>query len=124
MDEDPAFFLGYGGMVEVMLEAAAREGVEVTVVDLETLVPLDEDTVLETVRATGRAIVVYKAMRTGGFGAEVAARIAEKALDYLEAPILRVAGYDAPYPPFSALEDLYRPSVRRVLAALRKVLTY
>jgi len=122
-----ATLIGYGGMVEVMLEAAevaAREGVEVMVVDLETLVPLDEDTLLEAVRETGRAVVVYEAMRTGGFGAEVAARIAEGAIDHLQAPVLRVAGYDAPYPPFSAIEDLYRPSARRVLAALRKVLTY
>lgn len=107
-----ATLIGYGGMVEVMLEAAEvaqREGVEVTVVDLETLVPLDEETLLEAVRATGRAIVVYEAMRTGGFGAEIAARIAEGAIDYLQAPVLRVAGYDAPYPPFSAIEHLYRP---------------
>jgi pyruvate dehydrogenase E1 component beta subunit len=54
----------------------------------------------------------------------VAARVAEGAIDHLEAPVLRVAGYDAPYPPFSAIEDLYRPNARRVLAALRKVLTY
>jgi len=122
-----ATLIGYGGMVEVMLEAAEvaqREGVEVTVVDLETLVPLDEETLLEAVRATGRAIVVYEAMRTGGFGAEIAARIAEGAIDYLQAPVLRVAGYDAPYPPFSAIEHLYRPNARRVLAALRKALTY
>ncbi|MDV5138475.1 transketolase C-terminal domain-containing protein, partial [Enterococcus lactis] len=79
-----ATLIGYGGMVEVMLEAAevaAREGVEVMVVDLETLVPLDEDTLLEAVRETGRAVVVYEAMRTGGFGAEIAARIAEGAID-------------------------------------------
>lgn len=63
-------------------------------------------------------------MRTGGFGAEIAARIAEGAIDYLQAPVLRVAGYDAPYPPFSAIEHLYRPNARRVLAALRKALTY
>ncbi len=122
-----ATLIGYGGMVEVMLEAAqvaAREGVEVTVVDLETLVPLDEETLLEAVRATGRAIVVYEAMRTGGFGAEVAARIAEGAIDYLKAPVLRVAGLDAPYPPWAGLEAYYRPTPKRVLAALRRVLAY
>ena len=117
----------YGGMVEVCLKAAevaAREGVELEVVDLETLVPLDTPTLLESVRKTGRAVVVYEAMRTGGFGAEVAARIAEEALDHLEAPILRVAGWDAPYPPFSAVENYYRPDAKRVLEAVRRVLTY
>jgi pyruvate dehydrogenase E1 component beta subunit len=68
--------------------------------------------------------VVYEAMRTGGFGAEVAARIAEEALDYLQAPIVRVAGWDAPYPPFSAVENFYRPDARRVLEAVRRVLTH
>jgi len=117
----------YGGMVEVCLKAAevaAREGVELEVVDLETLVPLDTPTILASVQKTGRAVVVYEAMRTGGFGAEVAARIAEEALDYLQAPIVRVAGWDAPYPPFSAVENFYRPDARRVLQAVRRVLTH
>jgi pyruvate dehydrogenase E1 component beta subunit len=113
--------------VEVCLKAAevaAREGVELEVVDLETLVPLDTPTILASVQKTGRAVVVYEAMRTGGFGAEVAARIAEEALDYLQAPIVRVAGWDAPYPPFSAVENFYRPDARRVLEAVRRVLTH
>jgi pyruvate dehydrogenase E1 component beta subunit len=117
----------YGGMVEVCLKAAevaAREGVELEVVDLETLVPLDTPTILASVQKTGRAVVVYEAMRTGGFGAEVAARIAEEALDYLQAPIVRVAGWDAPYPPFSAVENFYRPDAKRVLQAVRRVLTH
>mgnify|MGYP000362651487 FL=1 len=117
----------YGGMVEVCLKAAevaAREGVELEVVDLETLVPLDTPTILASVQKTGRAVVVYEAMRTGGFGAEIAARIAEEALDYLQAPILRVAGWDAPYPPFSAVENFYRPDARRVLEAVRRVLEH
>ncbi|MCS7058922.1 MAG: alpha-ketoacid dehydrogenase subunit beta [Meiothermus sp.] len=117
----------YGGMVEVCLKAAevaAREGVELEVVDLETLVPLDTETILASVRKTGRAVVVYEAMRTCGFGAEVAARIAEEALDYLQAPIVRVAGWDAPYPPFSAVEHYYRPDAKRVLEAVRRVLTH
>jgi len=69
-------------------------------------------------------VVVYEAMRTGGFGAEVAARIAEEAIDFLQAPILRVAGWDAPYPPFSAVEHYYRPDAKRVLEAVRKVLRH
>ncbi|GIW28099.1 MAG: pyruvate dehydrogenase E1 component subunit beta [Meiothermus sp.] len=122
-----ASLLCYGGMVEVCLKAAevaAREGVELEVVDLETLIPLDTPTIVASVQKTGRAVVVYEAMRTGGFGAEIAARIAEEALDYLQAPILRVAGWDAPYPPFSAVEHFYRPDARRVLEAVRQVLVH
>lgn len=124
---DAASLLCYGGMVEVCqkaAEVAAREGVELEIVDLETLTPLDTGTILESVRKTGRAIVVYEAMRTGGFGAEISARIAEEALDFLQAPIVRVAGWDAPYPPFSAVENFYRPDAKRVLEAVRKVLTH
>lgn len=107
-----ATLIAYGGMVEVCqkaAEVAAKEGVELEVVDLETLTPLDTETVVESVQKTGRAVVVYEAMRTGGFGAEVAARLAEEAIDHLEAPVVRVAGWDAPYPPFSAVENFYRP---------------
>ncbi|MDX2008454.1 MAG: alpha-ketoacid dehydrogenase subunit beta [Meiothermus sp.] len=124
---DAASLLCYGGMVEVCqkaAEVAAREGVELEIVDLETLTPLDTGTILESVRKTGRAVVVYEAMRTGGFGAEISARIAEEALDFLQAPIVRVAGWDAPYPPFSAVENFYRPDAKRVLEAVRKVLTH
>lgn len=116
----------YGGMVEVCLEAAvvaAREGVELEVLDLETLVPLDEATLLDSVRRTGRVVIVYEAPRSGGFGAEVAARIAEEAIYHLEAPIVRVAGWDAPYPPFTTLERHYRPDARRVLAAVGRLLS-
>jgi len=115
----------YGGMVEVCLtaaEVAAREGVELEVVDLETLAPLDEATILDSVRRTGRAVIVYEASRSGGFGAEVAARIAEEAIYHLEAPVVRVTGWDAPYPPFTSVEHHYRPDARRVLAAVRRVL--
>jgi pyruvate dehydrogenase E1 component beta subunit len=117
--------VAYGGMVEVCLKAAevaAREGVELEVVDLETLTPFDADTVLGSVEKTGRAVVVYEARKIGGFGAEVAARIAESAIWSLQAPVLRVAGWDAPYPPFSAIEHHYRPDARRVLEAVRQVL--
>lgn len=123
---DAATLVCYGGMVEVCLKAAAvaeREGVELEVLDLETLAPLDEEALLASVRKTGRVVVVYEAPRTGGFGAEVAARIAEEAIYHLEAPVVRVAGWDAPYPPFTTLEHHYRPDARRVLEAVRKVLS-
>ncbi|PZA06892.1 MULTISPECIES: alpha-ketoacid dehydrogenase subunit beta [unclassified Meiothermus] len=122
-----ASLIAYGGMVEVCqkaAEVAAREGVELEVIDVETLVPLDTPTLVESVAKTGRAVVVYEAMRTGGFGAEIAARLAEEALDYLQAPVVRVAGWDAPYPPFSAVEHYYRPDVKRVLEAVRRVLSH
>lgn len=123
---DAATLVCYGGMVEVCLraaEVAAREGVELEVLDLETLVPLDEETLFDSVARTGRVVVVYEAPRTGGFGAEVVARIAESAIDHLEAPVVRVAGWDAPYPPFTSLEHHYRPDARRVLDAVRAVLS-
>ena len=124
---DAATLICYGGMVEVCEKAAdvaEKEGVRLKVIDLETLAPLDTETVLQSVRETGRAVVVYEAMRTGGFGAEVAARLAEEAIDFLQAPVLRVAGWDAPYPPFSSLEHFYRPNAKRVLAAVEKVLRF
>lgn len=123
---DAATLVAYGGMVEVCLKAAevaARDGVGLEVIDLETLTPFDAETVLASVEKTGRAVVVYEARKIGGFGAEVAARIAEDAIWSLQAPVLRVAGWDAPYPPFSAIEHHYRPDARRVLAAVRQVLS-
>ncbi len=115
----------YGGMVEVCLKAAdvaATSGVEIEVIDVETLVPFDEATVVASAARTGRAVVVHEATRTGGFGAEIAARIAEAAFYSLRAPVARVAGWDAPYPPFTAFEHHYRPSVARVLEAVREAL--
>ncbi len=123
---DAATLIGYGGMIEVCQKAAAvaaKEGVELEIIDLETLTPFDSETVIESVQKTGRAVVVYEAARTGGFGAEVAARIADEAIFSLEAPILRVAGWDAPYPPFSSIEHHYRPNAKRVLEAVRRVLS-
>jgi pyruvate dehydrogenase E1 component beta subunit len=124
---DAATLIGYGGMVEVCEKAAAvaeKEGVRLEVIDVETLAPLDTETILASVQKTGRAVVVYEAMRTGGFGAEIAARLAEEAIDSLQAPVLRVAGWDAPYPPFSSLEHHYRPNAKRVLGAVEKVLRF
>lgn len=115
----------YGGMVEVCMraaEVAARDGVSLEVVDVETLVPFDEETVLESVRKTGRAVVVHEAARTAGFGGEIAARIAENAFFDLLAPVTRVTGWDAPYPPFTSVEHHYRPDAGRVLAAVRRAL--
>lgn len=119
--EDVSLF-AYGAMIPVCMEAAKRAeevGIEAEVVDLRSLVPLDVDAVLDSVRKTGRAVVVYEATKFCGYGAEIAALIAEKAIEYLEAPILRVAGFDTPFP--YTHESLYLPNAERVLDAVERV---
>jgi len=111
--------LAYGAMVAVCEAAAEASGVSCEVVDIRSLRPLDEETILGSVQKTGRVVIVHEAPRTAGFGAELAALVAEKALLHLEAPVLRVTGYDVPYP-YWQLEDAYVPSVERVAAAVRE----
>jgi 2-oxoisovalerate dehydrogenase E1 component beta subunit len=105
-------------------EALAGDGVEVEIVDLRTLVPLDEEAVLRSVAKTGRAIVLHEAPRTGGFGGEIAATIVEKAFEYLDAPIVRVTAPDTPVPYSPPLEEYYLPGKDDVLEAARKLLDY
>ena len=117
----------YGGMVEVAqkaAEAARSAGIGVEIIDLRTLVPLDLDTILASVEKTGRVVIVTEAPRTAGFHSEIAANIAVEAIDFLRAPIVRVTGFDAPYPPFTAIEDVYRPNPVRVAKAIRQVMAY
>jgi len=117
--------LAYGAMVPVSIEAAeqaAAQGVSAEVVDLRTLVPLDEATILASVAKTGRVVIVHEAPRTAGFGAELAALIAEQALTSLQAPVLRVTGYDTPFP--YTLEHTYLPDAPRVLRAIEHVMRY
>lgn len=101
-------------------EELAEHGVSAGVLDLRTLVPLDVETLVATVEATGRCVVVHEAPLTAGFGAEVIATLQEEAFYSLEAPIARVTAYDTPYP-IAAIEDFYIPSVERVVAAARRV---
>ncbi|HZY92640.1 MAG TPA: alpha-ketoacid dehydrogenase subunit beta [Thermoplasmata archaeon] len=111
----------YGAMVPASLQAAElleKEGISAEVVDLRSLVPLDEPAVLASVEKTGRAVVVHEAPRFCGFGAEIAALLAEKALYSLKAPIARVTGYDTPFP--YALEHLYLPNPERIAAGIRQ----
>ncbi|HKB16483.1 MAG TPA: alpha-ketoacid dehydrogenase subunit beta [Planctomycetota bacterium] len=113
--------VAWGSMVPVCEKAAAEaaaKGIDCEILDLRTLVPLDEAALLESVKKTGRAVVVYEAPKTAGFGAEISAILAEKAIDSLEAPIVRVAGFDTPFP--YTLENLYLPDARRVLAGIEK----
>ncbi len=125
--EGPACTLiAYGAMVARCLEAAdllAEDGAMCTVLDLRSLSPLDVEAIGTAVRSTGRAVVVHEAPLTLGMGAEVVARIVEEAFDHLEAPVKRVTGWDAPYPPAS-LEQDYLPSVERIVAAVREVASY
>ncbi|GAA0497786.1 alpha-ketoacid dehydrogenase subunit beta [Deinococcus depolymerans] len=124
---DDVTVICYGGMVEVAEKAtaAARQaGIGVEVIDLRTLVPMDTDTILSSVAKTGRVVVVTEAPRTAGFHSEIAAVIAEEAIEHLRAPIVRVTGFDAPYPPFTAVEDVYRPNPVRVAKAIRQVMDY
>ena len=124
---DDVTVICYGGMVEVAqkaAEAARNAGIGVEIIDLRTLVPLDLDTILASVEKTGRVVIVTEAPRTAGFHSEIAANIAEEAIDFLRAPIVRVTGFDAPYPPFTAIEDVYRPNPLRVAKAIRKVMSH
>ena len=114
----------WGAQVKETLEAAeklAAEGIEAEVIDVATLKPLDFDTIHESVRKTGRCVIVHEAPRTAGFGAEIAARLASDALYDLVAPVERVTGYDTHIPLFR-LEMKYLPSVDRIVAAAKRTL--
>jgi 2-oxoisovalerate dehydrogenase E1 component beta subunit len=118
--------VGYAGTVPTLLESAAaavEDGIELEVIDLRSVSPLDTAAVVESVRRTGRLIVVHEAPQSFGVGAELAARVTEQAFYSLEAPVLRVAGYDTPYPP-SRLEHEWLPNVDRVLDAVDKVMEF
>jgi pyruvate dehydrogenase E1 component beta subunit len=104
-------------------EEALADGVAIELIDLRSLVPLDLDTIMESVKKTGRAVVVHEAQVTSGFGSEIAARIMEDDFLSLHAPVIRVGGFDIPYPP-AKLEDVHLPDVDRVLDAVDKVLNY
>ncbi|MFN3650008.1 MAG: alpha-ketoacid dehydrogenase subunit beta [Armatimonadota bacterium] len=117
--------LCYGAMVPPCLQAAdrvAESGTTLDVLDLRTLWPLDIEAVVASVRRTGRVIIVHEAPKACGYGAELAAQIAERAIEYLQAPIVRVTGYDTPFP--FTLEAEYLPSVDRILKAVERVLKY
>jgi 2-oxoisovalerate dehydrogenase E1 component beta subunit len=124
---DRITLIGYGATTWTCMEVAeelAKEGVEAEVVDLRTLVPYDEETVLASVKKTGRALVVYEAQLTLGFGAEVAARLADAAFPWLDAPIRRVAYPDRPVPYARVLENALLPDKSKALAAARELLKF
>ena len=115
--------IAWGGMVPIALAAAEEASADVEVLDLRSLKPLDEETLLASVGKTGRAVIVQEAPRVAGFGAEIAAVLGEKAILDLRAPILRVTAPDAPFP-FWSIEDEYLPSPARVVAAVEEVLSF
>jgi pyruvate dehydrogenase E1 component beta subunit len=121
-----ATLVGYGPMVKTCLDAAAaaaEEGRSLEVIDLRSLSPMDMPVVFDAVRRTGRCIVVHEAQRSLGIGAEVAARISEECFYSLEAPVLRVTGFDTPYPP-ARVEEEYLPDLDRVLDGVDRALAY
>jgi 2-oxoisovalerate dehydrogenase E1 component beta subunit len=121
-----ATLIAYGPMVRTCLDAATAgtdEDWELEVVDLRTLNPLDTELLISSIRKTGRAVVVHEAPIFAGFGAEVAARITEQAFYHLEAPVLRVGGFDIPYPP-AKLERFFLPDTDRILDAVERSLGF
>ncbi len=118
--------LTWGAMVAVSLEAAQqlqKEGIQAEVIDLRTLKPLDKKAVLDSVKRTGRVVIVQEAHRTSGFGSDLSAIIAGDALLYLKAPVIRVTGYDIRFPLYR-LEDRYIPDPHRVILAAKEVMSF
>jgi len=117
--------VAWSGMVSIAEEAARlaeTAGISAEVIDLRTLMPFDIDALIASTRKTGRVVIVHEAPRTCGFGAELIASIQERAMEYLEAPILRVTGFDTPFP--YSLEHEYLPNPDRVMAAIRQTLEW
>ena len=116
----------WGAMTRPTLEAAeelAGEGVDAEVVDLRTVSPLDDETIVESFEKTGRAVIVHEAPKTGGLGAEIAATLQEESLLYQEAPVTRVTGFDTPFPLY-ALEDYYLPEPARIKEGIRDAVEF
>jgi len=124
-DGSDVTLVSWGSQIKETLETAdalEKEGISAEVIDVACLKPLDFDTILESVKKTGRCVIVHEAAKTAGFGAEIAARLAEEALYDLQAPVERVTGYDTHIPLFR-LEMKYLPSVEKILAAVKRTLS-
>jgi 2-oxoisovalerate dehydrogenase E1 component beta subunit len=120
--------LTYGAMVHQCLKAAQaleqEDDLQVEVIDLRSLVPLDREAILASVKHTNKVLIVHEDTLTGGIGAELAAILAEDVFEYLDGPITRVAAPDAPFPYAPPLEDAYLPNSEKILAAARKLAAY
>ncbi len=125
---DDLTVVAYGLMLHYALEAAeavAREGIGVEVLDLRTLVPLDKEAILNSVKKTGKALIVHEDTRTGGFGGELAAIVAEEAFEFLDGPVRRLTGPDVPAMPFNKLlEAEFMPNPERIARAMRDLAAY
>jgi 2-oxoisovalerate dehydrogenase E1 component beta subunit len=117
----------YGAMVHTALESAAaleQDGVQVEVIDLRSLAPLDEEAILQSVAKTSKAIILHEDQRRGGIGGEIAAIITEKAFEHLDGPIVRVASLDTPVPYSPALEEAFRPNAAKLTKAVKDLIRY
>ena len=117
----------YGAMVHLALEAAAtlaNDGIEVEVVDLRTLVPLDKERILDSVRKTSKVILLHEDVRTGGIAGEIAAIIAEEAFEYLDGPIMRITAPDTPVPYSPPLEEFFLPKTSDIIRVARQLAAY
>jgi 2-oxoisovalerate dehydrogenase E1 component beta subunit len=119
--------LSYAAMMHTSLEAAeqlAKEGIEAEVIDLRTLIPLDEETIIESVKKTNKVLVVHEDTKTGGIAGEIAAILCEKAFEHLDGPVLRVTSLDTPVPYAPPLEEYFLPNAAKVVAAARDLARY
>ena len=124
---DDVTIVTFGAMTHTALDAAnqlAERDVAIEVIDLRTLSPLDYETILQSVAKTNKVIVLHEAQRTGGIGAEIAAAIAERGFEHLDAPPVRLASLDTPVPYSPALEAAFRPSVEQIVAAVEHLVEY
>ena len=122
-----ASIVTFGAMVHTALEAASQleaDGVQVEILDLRSLAPLDREAILATVAKTSRVLLLHEATRTGGIGGELAAIIAEEAFEYLDAPVMRLASADTPVPYAPQLEAAFLPDADKVVAAVKRLVEY
>ncbi len=119
---DDISIITYGSMVPTVMNTVEKNQLNADVLDLRTLLPLDVSSIIQTAKKTGRVVIVHEAPRTLGLGAEISALVAERAIDSLFAPIVRVTGYDIPFP--YSHEEFYIPDERRIMSAVNKVLAY
>jgi 2-oxoisovalerate dehydrogenase E1 component beta subunit len=110
--------------LEAAEQLAAEDGAQVEVLDLRTLLPLDDEAIVNSIRKTGKVVVVHEDQRTGGFAGEITARINEQAFEWLDGPILRVAAEDTPIPYAASLEDFVLPQTDDIVSAARRLLAY
>ena len=113
----------WGAMVHLALQVANSSKYDLEIIDLRTIVPYDLQAILTSVQKTGRAVILHEAPKTNGFGAEISALLMENALLNLQAPVLRVTGYDIPYP-LAKLENYYLPDAKRLTNTIEKVMKF